>query len=423
MSATADRYREPHPPDSAPQRLLLLCPSNRLVREAVAAGFAVRVLADATLPPKPGKPPKPAEPPRSPKSANTPNTPDSPDDDVPPGIPVELVDLTDETTLAEAIDASVRVHGTQRLLAFAGTAALPAVAKTAARLGLTPNPVDAARLLGEPAAMRALLNGSRHSYVPAAQARTAQELPAAVEEIGAPVTVRTLPPSAQTAACRSGSAGERSYLVEQYLEGPEYGVVTLTVDGMHRVVGVVALHGAWHPSSHLFPAPLGERDEAEARAIATELLDLAGYEFGYAYTVVVLTADGPRVVRSRADYPDEPLASLIELATGFRAEAELVQALAGKPVNVPTADRYAAVASYRLPVGRLLSVSGLESVSELPGVHRVHFPYASGDDIAGHGGADGYVLLSAESTQEAAETVTAAARLLRAEVSRRPDHI
>lgn len=337
---------------------------------------------------------------------------------------MDLVDLADEAALSEAIEVSVRAHGTQRLLAFAGTAALPAVATTAARLGVTPNPVDAARLLGEPAAMRALLNGSRHSYVPAARARTAQELPAAVEEIGAPVTVRTLPPSAEISALCDEPPGERSYLVEQYLEGPEYGVVTLTVDGMHRVVGVVALHGAWHPSSHLFPAPLGERDEAEARAIATELLDLAGYEFGYAYTVVVLTADGPRVVRSRADYPDEPLASLIELATGFGAEAELVQALSGKPVNVPTADGYAAVASYRLPVGRLLSVSGLEAVSELPGVHRVHFPYASGDDIPGHGGgAEGYVLLSAESTQEAAETVASAGRLLRAEVSRRPDHI
>ncbi|WP_413760630.1 hypothetical protein [Streptomyces sp. MMBL 11-3] len=397
MSANAGHDREHHPPDSPPQRLLLVCPSVRLVQEAVSAGFAVRVLADEEL---------------------------LRDDGFPPGTPVDLVDLTDGAALSAAIDESVRVHGTQRLLACAGTADLPAVAATAARFGLTPNPVDATRLLSEPAAMRALLNGSRHSYVAAARARTAQELPAAVEEIGAPVTVRTLPSCAQLSAARSGSAGEPSYLVEQYLEGPEYGVVTLTVDGMHRVIGVVALHGAWHPSSHLFPAPLEERDEAEARAIATELLDLAGYEFGYAYTVVVLTADGPRVVRSRADYPDEPLASLIELATGFSAEAELVQALAGKPTDVPTADRYAAVASYRLPVGRLLSVSGLEAVSELPGVHRVHFPYASGDDIPGHGdAAEGYVMISADSTQGAAETVAAAGRLLRAEVSRRPDHL
>ncbi|MFC8969785.1 hypothetical protein [Streptomyces sp. NPDC057094] len=397
MSATADRHREPDPPESAPQRLLLLCPSPRLVRAAVAAGFAVRVLTDA-LPPR--------------------------DACLPPEVPVDQVDFADEDALAGSIEASVRVHGSQRLLACAGTAELPAVAGTAARLGLTPNPADAARLLGEPAAMRALLNGSRHSYVPAARARTAEELPAAVEEIGAQVTVRTLPVCSGIAGARDATAGERSYLVEQYLEGPEYGVVTLTVDGMHRVVGVVALHGAWHPSSHLFPAPLGERDEAEARAIVTELLDLAGYEFGYAYTVVVLTADGPRVVRSRATWPDEPLASLIELATGFDADEELVQVLAGKPVNVPTADRYAAVASYRLPTGRLLSVSGLEAVSELPGVHRVHFPYASGDDIPGHGaGAEGHVMLSAESTQQAAETVTAVGRLLRAEVSRRPDHL
>ncbi|WP_046727485.1 hypothetical protein [Streptomyces humi] len=394
MSATADHEQDPCPASDAAQRLLLICPSPRLVRAAVAAGFAVRILTDTPLPT---------------------------DGTIPPGVPVDLVDLTDEAALTEAITVSVHAHGTQRLLALAGTAELPAVAGTAARLGVTPNPADAARLLGEPAAMRALLNGSRHSYVPAARARTAQELPAAVEEIGGPVTVRSL--ASGTGRATAGEpAGERAYLVEQYLEGPEYGVVTLTADGMHRVLGVVALHGAWHPGCHLFPAPLAERDEAEARAIVTELLDLAGYEFGYAYTVVVLTADGPRVVRSRSGFPDEPLASLIEVATGFSADEELVQALAGKPVSAPTADRYAAVATYRLPTGRLLSVSGLEAVTELPGVHRVHFPYESGDDIPGDGhSSEGYVMLSADSPQDAAGTVAAVGRLLRAEISRRPD--
>ncbi|MEU5313812.1 hypothetical protein [Streptomyces sp. NPDC021562] len=394
MSATADRENEPCPVDGTPQRLLLIGPSPDLVRAAVGAGFAVRIIS---------------------------GTPVSPDDRIPPGVPVDLVDLADGAALAEAVEMSVRVHGTQRLLACAGTAELPAVAATAARLQVTPNPPDAARLLSEPAAMRALLNGSRHSYVPAARARSAQELPAAVEEIGGPVTVRSLPSGAEESGCPS-AAGERAYLVERYLQGPEYGVVTLTVDGMHRVVGVVALHGAWQAGCHLFPAPLPERDEAEARALVTELLDLAGYEFGYAYTVVVLTADGPRVVRSRAAYPEEPVASLIEVATGFRADEELVQALAGKPVGVPTADRYAAVASYRLPAGRLLSVSGLEAVCELAGVHRVHFPYRSGDDIPGDGhGGEGYVMLTADSPQEVAGVVAAVGRLVRAEVSRRPD--
>ncbi|MEU2337846.1 hypothetical protein ABZ608_30400 [Streptomyces sp. NPDC013172] len=396
MSATADQENEPCPVDGTPQRLLLIGPSPDLVRAAVGAGFVVRIISDTPVPP---------------------------DDRIPPGVPVDLVDLADGAAVAEAIELSVRVHGTQRLLACAGTAELPAVAGTAARLRVTPNPADAARLLSEPAAMRALLNGSRHSYVPAARARSAQELPAAVEQIGGPVTVRSLPSGAEEPGCPS-AAGGRAYLVERYLQGPEYGVVTLTVDGMHRVVGVVALHGAWQAGCHLFPAPLPERDEAEARALVTELLDLAGYEFGYAYTVVVLTADGPRVVRSRAAYPEEPVASLIEAATGFRADEELVQALAGKPVGVPTADRYAAVASYRLPAGRLLSVSGLEAVSELAGVHRVHFPYRSGDDIPGDGhGGEGYVMLTADSTQEVAGVVAAVGKLLRAEVSRRPDQV
>ncbi|MFF4523340.1 hypothetical protein [Streptomyces bluensis] len=396
MSETDERRQEHPPPDRAPQRLLLVCPSPRLAHEAVAEGFGVRVLADAH----------------------------QPHDGTLPPVPVDLVDFTDDAAVTEAIEASVRRYGTERLLASAGSAELPAVTETAARLGVCPNPPDAARLLGEPAAMRALLNGSRHSYVAAARARTARELPDAVEEIGAPVTVRPLAPLSQDSAVRPvETPGEHSYLVEEYLQGPEFGVVTLTVDGMHRVVGIVALRGAWPArSGSLFPALLGERDEAEARAITTELLDLAGYEFGFAYTVVVLTANGPRVVRSQARYPDEPVASLIELATGFCAEAELVQALTGKPVQPPTADRCAAVVFYRLPAGRLLSVWGLEAVSELPGMHEVHFPYTSGDDIPRAGcGAEGYVMLTAASAHDAAQTVAEAQRLLHAEVSPRSE--
>jgi hypothetical protein len=200
-------------------------------------------------------------------------------------------------------------------------------------------------------------------------------------------------------------------------------VVTLTADGMHRVVGVVALQGAWHSGCQLFPAPLGKRDEAEVRAIVTGLLDLAGYEFGYAYTMIVLTTDGPRVVRSEATCPQEPLASLIEVATGFHADEELVRALAGHPVDVRPAERYAAAMAYQLPGGSLVSVFDLEAVAELPGVHRVHFPYSCGERIPGPGPTEeGYVLLSVASPQEAADTIAEADRLMHAEVSRETDH-
>lgn len=393
MNATDDRHFEPPPGERVPQRLLLVCPSARLVGAATAAGFAVRVLADAN---RPG------------------------DGEQLP-VPVDFVDLTDGTAVAEAVERAVREHRAQTLLAFADAVGLPAVTRTAARLGVSPNAPDAEALLGEPARMRVLLNGSRRSYVAATRARTARELPAAMEEIGAQVTVRPLPASPEDgAAGADGTAAERSYLVEKHLEGPEYGVVTLTADGMHRVIGIAALHGAWQPGSGcLFPALLKERDEAETRAVVAELLDLAGYEFGFAYTVVVLTPDGPKVARSRACYPDEPLASLIGLATGFCFEDELFQALAGKPVQPPLAHRYAVAASYRLPAGRLVAVTGLEAVAELPGVHQVRFPYTPGDRVPGCGRVgEGRVVLTAASVQEAARTVAAAERLLRAEVSR-----
>jgi hypothetical protein len=65
--------------------------------------------------------------------------------------------------------------------------------------------------------------------------------------------------------------------------GPEYRVLTRTVDGMHLVTGIS-------------PVPPGEAEKAEIRALIRSLLDLADLESGPACTRVVLTAAGPRII-------------------------------------------------------------------------------------------------------------------------------
>ncbi|MFG2357858.1 hypothetical protein [Streptomyces sp. NPDC048521] len=381
MSVTDDQPTPGTFGERALRRLLLVRPSTRLVHAAVEAGFSVRVLADAR----------------------------AGIDHVPASAAVDVVDFADPTAVASAIETAVREHGTQRSLACADAARLPAVTQTAARLGVDPNPGDAAFLLSDQAAMRSLLNTSAHSYVAAVETRNAEELSAAIEQIGAPVVVRSTGPS-------PGTGREPSYLVEQHLEGSEYGVVTFTVDGMHQVIGIAALHTGWHPGNGcLFPAPLGERDEAEARAMAAELLDLAGYEFGFAYTVVALTRHGLKVAHAHAHFPDEPVGSLVELATGFSAETVIVRALAGRPVRPPAVRGIAAAVSCRLPGGRSRAVATLEAVGGLPGVHKVHLPPAADTDTGDRGGGTrGYVMLTAATAQEAARTVAAAEALLRA---------
>lgn len=410
MTSAASSCPEQIPGRRDSRNLLLVAPSPRLLREAVAAGFAVWAVADSRTPDQQGL-----------REAA--------------GREVELLraDFGDWPELRRLVTDTADRHRISRLLAFGEASDLPVLLETAEHLRLSPNRADSARLLSDPLGMRRLLNGNGHSHVTFAHARTAGELSAAVQQVGTRATIRQLHETAggvRVAAgestpapmWRHGTAGP--YLVEEPLDGPRFGVETLTVDGMHRVLGITALHHAGPAASdHLFPAVLGEREEAETRAAATGLLDLAGYEFGFGYTVVVLTADGPRIVRSQARHAEGAAGRLIELATDVPRETELFRALSGSPVGAPEPRRWATAAPLRLRAGRLTSVSGLAEIAALPGVHEVSFPYAAGDRVpcgGGKGEADwqGYVLLTAGSAEDAARRAATARRLFRAEVSK-----
>lgn len=262
---------------SDPRPLLLVCPTPKLVAEAKAAGFPVVTIAETT-------------------------------------------GFTDDQ-LRDHLVETVRTHQVGMLIACGNASTLPAVLETAERLGVSPNPAASARLLADASQIRGLLTRSGPQW----------------EALALPTGPGDTPPPYDI----------------------EYGVETLTVEGMHRVTGIVELRYAGKEATcagsvpdpvtgdatagtdlrgapvHTFPAPLTRQEEAEIRALATGLLDLAGYEFGYAFTRVARTDEGPRVVESLPRQASWPASRLIELTTGLMAERELVRALSGIPLDAP----------------------------------------------------------------------------------------
>ncbi|MFJ3706353.1 MULTISPECIES: hypothetical protein [Streptomyces] len=265
------------PGSSDPSPLLLVCPTPELVAEAKEAGFPVVTIA-------------------------------------------ETAGFTDDQ-LRDHLVETVRTHRVGMLIACGDASTLPAVLETAEHLGVSPNPAAAARSLADASQIRGLLTRSGPQW----------------EALALPTGPGDAPPSYDI----------------------EYGVETLTVEGMHRVTGIVELRstGKGAPSAgsgpapgtgdgtvgtglrgtpvHTFPAPITRQEEAEIRALATGLLDLAGYEFGYAFTRVARTDEGPRVVESLPRQASWPTSRLIELTTGLTAERELVRALSGIPLDTP----------------------------------------------------------------------------------------
>ncbi|MFE9724326.1 hypothetical protein ACFYQ5_12240 [Streptomyces sp. NPDC005794] len=327
------------PTHSDPRHLLLVSPSPRLVTEATEAGFHVLTVTDT-------------------------------------------IGFPDDDALREDLARTARTHRASRLIACGEASSLPAVLETAEHLGLSPNPAAAARLLADPSQIRGLLTRSGPQW----------------EAVALPI----------------GTRDGASYAIE-------YGVETLTAEGMHRVTGIVELRFTGsvgtsagpapgsgsapgpgpgsddvgtvregHPV-HTFPAPLTRLEEAEIRALATGLLDLAGYEFGYAFTRIALTEQGPRIINSLTQHASWPASRLIELTTGRVPERELVRALSGKPMESP------------VPVGCATAVplpdpqDVPESITALPGVREVR---------------DGHAVLTALTPAELAVRTAAVADLL-----------
>ncbi|HEY0165692.1 MAG TPA: ATP-grasp domain-containing protein [Jatrophihabitans sp.] len=310
-----------------------------------------------------------------------------------------LVDFTDRTAYAEAIRAAVREFNADYVWHLGSEDSMATAYQTAAELGRAVNPPEAVTLVNDKLAMRRLLRERGISTVRFAEAGHWSEVAGLLADFELPVVLKPttlagsrgtylLTDPADLPAWGQSLAGyqyDGPLLVEEYLRGPEFSVETLTVDGVHHVIGVTRkLLGPlphFVEMGHLFPEPDSDQTRQVA-ALAVTLLDAAGYRCGPAHTEVIVTADGPRIVESQARLGGDKIPVIIELATGIDVKQEVFAALAGRAPAAPRSRSVGHIAFLDLPLGVLRAVRGLEAVRELDFVDSVSFPFKVGQTIA-----------------------------------------
>ncbi|MFF4140774.1 phosphoribosylglycinamide synthetase [Streptomyces sp. NPDC001698] len=169
-------------------------------------------------------------------------------------------------------------------------------------------------------------------------------------------------------------------------EAPRVSVETLTVNGIHHIVGVTGQRTTGAPhffvTGYLHPAPLTDDERMAIGAVVEERLTAIGYRSGPAHTQVVLLPYGPRIVSCRAHLGGDGIPLLVEISRGFDMEAAVFASLEGAPPDVPSPFRYAEVGFFLLPEGRLETYAGTEDIAVTPWVHGARFPYVVGARIA-----------------------------------------
>ncbi|MFD9129205.1 ATP-grasp domain-containing protein [Kitasatospora sp. NPDC059571] len=177
------------------------------------------------------------------------------------------------------------------------------------------------------------------------------------------------------------------FLMEAYLDGPEFSVESFSFAGRHVVVAVTEKlvdEAHFAELGHALPARLDEAAHAAVVAAVTEFLDVMGVTDGPTHTELRLGRRGPAVIESHTRNGGDRITDLVAAAYGI----DLVRYGLGWPLRLveelpdrPAAAGAACIRFLRPEPGTVTAVSGPAELAQLPEVLAVQVTVAPGDTV------------------------------------------
>ncbi|MER5881154.1 ATP-grasp domain-containing protein [Streptomyces sp. NPDC001910] len=192
--------------------------------------------------------------------------------------------------------------------------------------------------------------------VPAyALAATAQEAVQAAADIGLPVIVKPRDgagafgvrlctsdaevTTAVTALLDTPPGTFAGALVEEYIDGPEYAVQTLTQNGTTRVLSVFRQHVTEPPVfvelGYDHPSGLAEQEHSQLDTLMQQVLPALGVDNWISHTQVRRAADGFRVIEVNARRPGGRLVEMTTAVSGVDMTEAVTRLALGLPQAAP----------------------------------------------------------------------------------------
>ena len=215
------------------------------------------------------------------------------------------------------------------------------------------------------------------------------------------------------AAAVAALPSHTEFVVEQFVEGPEYSVEGVFLRGEPRVLAVTEKKLLPPPNfveaGHVLPADLPTELNTEFEQTVTTALKALGLRFGIFHVELWSTADGPVLgeihVRNGGDW----IHLMLEYAIpGLELFGLVIDDALGKDTgsSFRTPSRAAAVRFLAPPPGRVSRVIGWDTVLRHPAVLRASLTVGPGDvvgEIRHSYDRGGYIVVGAETPRQASE--------------------
>lgn len=222
---------------------------------------------------------------------------------------------------------------------------------------------------------------------------------------------------------QSSRSGE--LMVEEFMEGPEVSVETLSVDGTCHVIQITDKLTTGAPyfveMGHSQPSRLPDTVKAEIKQVAIAANHAIGIQDGPSHTEIKVTKDGPKIVELGARLGGDNITThLVPLSTGVdMVECCIRIALGEKPDLSANYERGSAIRYLLSPVGKITKINGVDSAKMVTGIKQISIVHGVGDysrEIKSSTDRVGFVITQADDAENAIKSCEKAADMIRIEV-------
>lgn len=326
-----------------------------------------------------------------------------------------LIDFGDIDRLLPVAKALHEVRPFQAAISMFELGLLPA-AQINEALGLNGETVETTHILLDKARMRQVLAEKGVSPMATAVGRTAQDIHDFITAHGLPLIVKPIRESGSIGVFLISDASEvedvvakyqllargawtvgdlfstdsfGDFLIEEYLDGPEIGVETLSFDGRHVILAVtdkVELGGAtgFVELGLSQPSKCPPEGIEATKAVVRDFLDAVGLRNGASHTELRITSRGPRIIESHNRVGGIGINEMTMASTGIDIERYALGARLGvlEPLTkAPDLIGGAAVIMFDAEPGRVVAIDNLEAVRADPACTYLKLNVAVGDVV------------------------------------------
>ena len=199
-------------------------------------------------------------------------------------------------------------------------------------------------------------------------------------------------------------------VVEEYMNGPEVSVETISKDGVCHVIQITDKITTGAPyfveMGHSQPSQLKKSVIEKIKKVTADANHAIGITDGPSHTEIKVTKDGPKIVEIGARLGGDNITShLVPYSTGVNMVEASIKIAIGDNIDIQKKFNKASAIRYKnCDKGRIIEVSGIENANKIKGIKDINIILGVGDysdNIRSSNDRVGYVISQEDTAQKA----------------------